>query len=242
MCYNLAQTVRAVEKGTRYYNAVPKNGQIMKDFYSVSGFAHPDLLVISSEEPQYLQQFSWGLIPNWVKEEKKANELADMCLNARSETVFEKPSFRSITKKRCILPVDGFFEWRTEGKAKYPYYIYPKKDEGFTLGCLYDTWTNRTTGEIINSFSILTTEANPLMAQIHNSKLRMPLILSDEVAGKWLDPSLKQNELLGLMKPYPEAQMQAHTISKLITSRTQSSNVPEVIQPFEYPELKAAVN
>jgi putative SOS response-associated peptidase YedK len=159
-------------------------------------------------------------------------------LNAKSETIFEKPSFRaSIGNKRCLLFAKGFYEWRDYEKKKYPYYIHLKNQPVFTFGGIYESWVNKNTGEIINTTSIITTEANPLMAEIHNSKMRMPLILTGENMHKWIDPSISKEETVALMKPYDESLMAAHTISKLITSRTENPNQPNVKEEFAYAEL-----
>ena len=161
-------------------------------------------------------------------------------LNAKSETIFEKPSFRSsIGSKRCLLFVKGFYEWRDYNKKKYPYYIHLKNQSVFTFGGIYESWVNKSTGEIINSVSIITTEANPLMAEIHNSKKRMPLILNGAAMNKWIDPKIDKETITQLMKPFDESQMTAHTISKLITSRSENPNQEKVKEIFEYPELPA---
>ena len=173
MCYDVKQEEKKIEKQVKIDLAAKKKPYIQQgfDFYHVKGFAHPNLLVITSEEPEYLQRLKWGLIPHTTKDEAEAKILAGMCLNAVSETVFEKKSFTSIKTKRCLLPVNGFFETRWEGKKdNYPYFIYMKDEAPFYLGCVYDIWTNKTTGEVVNTFAILTTEANPLLAKIHNRK------------------------------------------------------------------------
>jgi putative SOS response-associated peptidase YedK len=161
-----------------------------------------------------------------------------MALNAKAETIFEKPMFRKpIMSKRCVLPVDGFYEWREIAKVKYPYYIYPKDGGPFTFGCIYDTWTNKETGELINSFSIVTTEANEVMAMIHNSKKRMPLILSDEAWHRWLDPKTSKEELQSMLKPSPSAILNYHSISKDISYRNRDTNCPEIQTEVLYPEI-----
>lgn len=235
MCYNIQQKERKIVKYLLDRGMVIRDGrsdsEIYKEYHTVSGFTHPNLVVIESNN---IQMFNWGLIPSWCKDEVKAKELAVMTLNAKSETVFEKPSFRSILKKRCVLPVDGFFEWQTEGKNKFPYFIYLKSEEPLFLGCLYDTWVNNQTGEIINGFSIITTEANELLAEIHNTKKRMPLILNEDKISKWNDVNTTKEDLQTLMVPYDSSLMGAHTISKRITDRSQNPNVPEVIEPFSY--------
>jgi putative SOS response-associated peptidase YedK len=167
-------------------------------------------------------------------------------LNARSETVFNLPSFRSVIgKKRCLVIVDGFYEWHTIGKNKYPHFIYLKDKKAFAMGGIYDEWADPDTGEIITTCSILTVPGNPLMSRIHNKMddmgnpdPRMPLILNLKDERAWIDQSLPKNEIESLMKPFDENQMSAHTISKLITSRKEDSNVPAVKVEFVYPELE----
>jgi putative SOS response-associated peptidase YedK len=207
-------------------------------YYAVSGFAHPKLPVITSEkEFTYL---SWGLIPAWVKDWDSAKKLRIQTLNAQSETVDSKPSFRTAVKQKhfCIIPVNGFFEWHTHTNGeKYPFFIYPKQDSLFLMSGLYETWRNPATQELIRSFTIVTTEANERMAWIHNSKKRMPLILSTADAKHWLDSDLDFDQKKELMRPYNADLMLDHTVSKLITSRKDNPNQAAVIQRHEYPEL-----
>jgi putative SOS response-associated peptidase YedK len=237
MCYHVS--IPSKEKVKKSYSEVT----MMKEWLSadhLSGFAFKDTPVITLENPGEIQVYSWGLIPNWVKNEKQAGELRLQTLNARSETIFEKPSFRTaIKKKRCLVLVDGFFEWRDHKSKKYPYFIYLKHQEAFALGGVYETWVSQETGEIKNTFSIITTEANPLMAGIHNTKLRMPFILSKENEKVWMDPSLDQKKIHQLLIPFDQEQMSAHTISRLITSRVENPNCPAVKEIFLYPELDA---
>ncbi|MGM9508836.1 SOS response-associated peptidase [Larkinella sp. GY13] len=174
----------------------------------VSGFTHPLLPVITEDDPKTIQLFKWGLIPAWAKEDKAA-ELAKMTLNAREDTIFEKPSFKdSIVNHRCILLIDGFYEWRHEGKAKIPYYITLSDPKPFALGCIYSVWKGQPT------FSIVTTAANPIMEYIHNTKKRMPLMLSHEEQRRWIDPELTKAEIKELMQPLDESLMKTEVIEK----------------------------
>jgi putative SOS response-associated peptidase YedK len=137
-----------------------------------------------------------------------------------------------------LIPADGFFEWMDVNKKKYPHYIFMKNQELFCFGGIYANWTDRFTGELIQSFSILTTDANPMMEKIHNSKKRMPVIIPSNDYEHWLDNNLMPKDIQQFFKPFPESEMAYHTISKLITSRVDNSNVPEVVEPCNYPELK----
>lgn len=206
--------------------------------YHANGFSFPVMPVITLESPRQVQMFHWGLIPHWVKSMDDANKLRAQTLNARSETVFEKPSFRSsIMRNRCLVIADGFFEWMDFQKKKYPHHIYLPGHRICCFAGIYAGWADKETGEFIHSFSILTTEANPMMARIHNLKQRMPVIVPPEGYARWLDPALEADDIRRFFHPYPEDDMAFHTISKRISSRTENSNTPDVIQPVEYPEL-----
>ncbi len=145
----------------------------------------------------------WGLVPFWVKSAEQAGDIANKTLNAKAETIFQLPSFRAaILKRRCIIPVNGFYEWRHFGKKTYPYFIYPKDRSYFCLAGIWEEWTDRETGEIKKTCSIITTAANPLMEQIHNTKMRMSLILNVTDAKRWISPDLKKPDIEILMKPF----------------------------------------
>ena len=242
MCYNLAYLERKLLKyAQRYKEILPDNAvrQVINDelltYYFVSGFSHP-LLPVVKHDGLFLSD--WGLIPSWIKDGKGASKIQDMTLNAVGETVFEKPSFRnSITTKRCLLGINGFYEWRDVNNVKYPYFIHTKSSDIFSLGCIYESWTDKSTGEIRNTFSILTTPANTLMESIHNLKKRMPLILSREDEKRWLEPNLTREQINELIKPYAESDMAAYTVSKNVNSGKNYRNVPWSMEKVDYPEL-----
>ncbi|MCE3278326.1 MAG: hypothetical protein K0S44_517 [Bacteroidetes bacterium] len=240
MCYTISYKNKDEKKLAKALGpAYPSKVVQLKTVYAASGFTNPEWPVITSGNPNEFQLFNWGLIPKWTPGIDLAKEFRLNNLNAKSETIFEKRSFSGpVKKQRCLIPVTGFFEWRDINKKKYPYHIHLKDEEVFCLGGIYDEWADKTTGEIINTFSIVTTAANPLMAKIHNLKLRMPLILPKEKLNNWLQPDLSEEEITGIMKPFDGEQMAAHTISKRITSRTENPDSPETLAPFEYPELQ----
>jgi putative SOS response-associated peptidase YedK len=229
-----------------YYNSLPpdirkkKDNPVMPeipDLFMISGFDHPALPVIKENG---IELNHWGLIPNngMVRDSAAADEFRKLTLNAKGETIFEKPSYRdNIVSHRCLLPVSGFYEWREYENRKYPYYIQPQQGSGFLLGSVYDSWTDTVTGEIRNTFSIVTTPANPLMEMIHNVKKRMPLILTNEDAQTWLNPGLLQDEIKTLIKPYDENCMKAHIISRKASNAKEFRNYPEIQNPVDYPEL-----
>lgn len=235
MCYRYS--VPGPESIKKTYQV--KLGQNFQRRYHVGAFDNIKLPVITNKDPEEVQLFKWGLIPFWVKDEKTANEFKDRTVNARSETIFEKPAFRSSAgKKHCLVIADGFFEWRYYKGKNYPYYIKLKNREVFSIAGLWDSWVNKDTDEEVYSYTIITTEANPLMALIHNKKKRMPAILEREDEKKWIGETLTREETMGLLKPFNESKMTAYTISKMITNRDIDVNVPEVLEPYQYNTLE----
>ena len=208
-------------------------------FHVVNGFSNTAKLpVVTSEMPRNIQAFNWGLIPQWCKTNAEIAKMKAFTLNARNDTIFEKKSFKNlIGKKRCLIFIKGFYEWHTIGKAKYPYYIFMKDHQIFSLAGIYDSWVDTETGEIHNNCSMITTEANPLMAKIHNEAKRMPVIVGNENREKWLLSDLTKEEINSMMIPYHEDKMDAYTISKLVNSRTENPNQEKVKERVEYPEL-----
>lgn len=164
---------------------------------------------------------SWGLIPHWVKE----NNYKHRAVNARTETLLEKPSFRElVNRKHCLIPADGFYEWRKTAGGKVPYRFLLKSEELFSFAGLWDEWTDTQTGEIQQTFTILTTEANELVKPTHD---RMPVILSPEKEDAWLDVTKCNNLLQELLQPFPAIEMKAYTVSPLVNS--VANNTPSVL-------------
>lgn len=161
-----------------------------------NGFSHPKISVITNQIPDEIQQYNWGLIPHWAKD----INIRKYTLNARIETLKEKPSFRSNINKRCLIIADSFNEWKwldPKGKEKEKYEIKLSNEEIFAFAGLWSNWTSKETGEIINTCTIITTEANELMSEIHNTKKRMPVIIKNEF--DWLmgdDLQLNNDELI----------------------------------------------
>jgi putative SOS response-associated peptidase YedK len=209
-----------------------------KPVYSASAFTFPLMPVISTESPDIISLYQWGLIPFWVKTPEDSEKIKQRTLNARSETIFEKPSFRhSIRSKRCLVIVDGFFEWRHIGKKRYPYYITLKSRTLFTLAGIWDGWTNPETTRTIKTFSVITTEANELMAKVHNSRKRMPLILPEVMEEFWLNPESDDKTLTGIMKPYDTQDMQAIPVANKINLAGFNTTDNTVNEFHLYPEL-----
>jgi len=180
-----------------------------------SGFSHPSLPIITQAKPGLIQLISWGLIPAWATAEQ-ALTLPNQTLNAKSETIFEKASFEpSVLRQRCLVLVDGFFEWQTCGKEKIEYRIELSDPGPFALAGIYAIWMDPVTRELNPSFSILTTAANPLMEEIHNTKKRMPVILSPEAEKSWISP-MPSDEIKGFLKPFDEEYMRANPVRPVL--------------------------
>ncbi len=203
--------------------------------YVQSAFEFPSWPIISSEKPDRIGLMQWGLIPHWVKDSAAAAQIRSRTVNARSETIMEKPAFRlAAAKNHCLVLADGFFEYREMNGKKFPYYIRIHEGRLFAMAGLYDTWADRSTGEVINTFSIITTEANSLMEMVHNVRKRMPVILAPADERAWLS---KMKDFQELLRPYPAEQMEAWPVSRFLTSRDPKRNTPEVLEKVDYPDL-----
>lgn len=177
--------------------------------------------VVEEDDKRKLEMFHWGLIPSWAKDPAIGNKM----INARAETASEKPSFRSAFKKRrCLILADGFYEWQKTDSGKQPFYIHMKDGSPFAFAGLWEAWKN---GEEISSCTIITTDANDLMNEIHH---RMPVILPPENYGVWLDPDFDEKEpLMDLLKPYPSDEMEAYQVSRRVNR--PANNEPSCIEP-----------
>jgi putative SOS response-associated peptidase YedK len=232
MCYAKATPEEA--ELTSYIETINPAVQLeifdYQPFYHVSGFTHPKAPVLTAAEPQKIKPFIWGFIPHWSKTREDAMKNANVYLNTTCEkaTSTYKPFFR----QRCLVFVKGFFEWQwkdEKGKEKVPYFIH--MDKPFALGGYYNSWTDKETGEVFDTYSVITTPANELMAAIHNNKKRMPLIVPETDWSVWLDQNAQQDAILPLLKPLADGLLQCHPISKNITKRGFDTNVPEMQEP-----------
>jgi putative SOS response-associated peptidase YedK len=191
------------------YNAAPTN----------------DVPVILQNGKRRLVLCRWGFIPSWSREEKTAFAL----INARAETVAEKPAFsQAFRRQRCIVIADGFYEWRKSGKTRTPQHIHLKSMQPMGLAGLYNFWTSPE-GERICTCTIIVTDANELIAPIHD---RMPVILNPDEYDRWLDPGLQEAEALQpLLKPYPSEELELHEVSSKVNS--PKNNSPDLILPIQ---------
>ena len=176
------------------------------------------LAVITNQDERQIRYMKWGLIPSWAKDPAIGNKM----INARAETIGEKPSYRvPLRSQRCIIPSDGFYEWKQNGR-KIPYRIYLKNSRIFTYAGLWDKWKDRE-GNLVNSFTIITTRANEFMSSIHE---RMPVILDPTDEKRWLHET-DMDSVLSLLKPCPAEIMEAYPVSDLVNS--PRNDVPEIL-------------
>lgn len=230
MCYHVATPSKAQLK-----QQFPKKEIVYREdeIFHVTGFVRPFLPVELNEEPEQIQPARWKLLPFWVKNEVQANNYANT-LNADADTIFEKASYKNYIKKyRGLLYVNGFYEPHQNKDVKETdnYYIYMPNKEIFTLGIVYAPWTDVESGKQYSTFSIITTEANPMMEEIHNVKKRMPLVVPADKRKEWLEAS-DPAEIKQLMLPY-DGELGAHKVYRVTAARGEDTNKPEIQEEVE---------
>ncbi len=181
----------------------------------------PAIISAPEQGEKQLQMLRWGLIPSWAKDPAIGAKL----INARAETVSEKPSFKAAFKRRrCLIVADGFYEWQRQERKKQPYYFRLQNGQPFAFAGLWEHWKSPNE-QILVSCTILTTEANNLLRPIHD---RMPVILDEKDYDLWLDPEVQQPELLQPpLHPYPADLMTSYAVSTKVNS--PKNNTPECI-------------
>ena len=180
--------------------------------------------VIPQKDSRQIYLFRWGLIPFWAKDISIGYKM----INARSETITEKSSYKSpFQKSRCLVLADSFYEWKGKGKTKQPFRILMRSRQPFYFAGLYSEWKSPE-GNLIPSYTIITTEPNELVASIHN---RMPVILAKDAALTWLTAGTEEIDLLNLLRPYPVEEMEAYPVSKAVGN--VRNDTEELILPLE---------
>ena len=179
----------------------------------------------SGDETREVAPCKWGLIPYWATDPKIGNKL----INAKAETIAEKPSFKhSFAKRRCLIPADGFYEWEKRGKEpSQPFYIRRRDGGLFAFAGLYEGWRTPE-GALLESCTIITVEPNELLSKIHN---RMAAILRPEEEAAWIDPKSKMEDLLRMLRPYEPDELEAIPVSRVVNSPAQ--DIPECITPIQ---------
>ena len=183
MCFYYQLSAKAQKLESRYNKTFPNDSTFQKQSF-INAFEFPATPIIINNQNRFVF-YNWGLIPHWANN----NTIKKYTLNARIETLSEKPSFKNIIHQRCLIPATGFYEWKwldSKGKNKEKYLIQNKEQTVFSFAGLYSIWVDNKSNQTHNTFTILTTQANPLMAEIHHTKKRMPVILEKEDESAWL--------------------------------------------------------
>ena len=260
MCYDFKAQLYAQLKRA-YYNRDKVAVELIKDrlqklgakdWYHAMGMQHPAILIYTKENPTDPILARWGFIRETLDKSKIAEVSRQVwSLNTVGESMFETWTYRESAKnKRCLVCVDGFFEHYHFNGRSFPHYIHTEDNEPMTLAGLWSEWTNELTGEVLRTFSIVTSAPNELMSKLHNNPTapngpRMPLILPEESIEDWLNIDAKtkaeQKRIIDLIKPYTDKELKAYTCGQLRGKRALG-NVSFVTNKTTYPELGPEFN
>lgn len=241
MCYHISQT-KIAKQIERQYD-VSLHDEKLREFFDrpafhLNGFSHPKMLIIPQEETSILKSAYWGIAPTKTQPDELAEYYKQSIkfgagLNARSEKLFDHFIYKyAALSRRCLIPVTGFFEPHEHHKKKYPYYIHRANNESFTLAGIY------TILDQVVTFAVLTKEASPLFASIHNMRKRQPVILSKKIERQWLKHSLTENQVKELITlTYPENEIEAYTVSKDLFNPRINSDTTTILDKVTYLEL-----
>ena len=216
----------------------PVNTSALYDFdfnYFYRAFDNPLIPVIAQDDPGSVQLLQWGLIPGWVKSREQAEKIRKGTYNARAESLHEKPSFRnSLSGGRCLILAGGFFEWQAVDGRKIPWYIALKSGEVLAFAGLCESWRDPLSGDVSRTFTIITTEASPLMAGIHNTKKRMPVILQKEKEEEWISGDISLLKRKNILVPVSDSELEAHTVAPSLSKAGANPSDPGIIAPYNY--------
>lgn len=241
MCFHVSKIKTPKELENRFGVTLSKE-DLRETFESpdfhLNGFAHPQLLIIPQEEPSVLINATWGIVPANTQPEKLSEYYKNALkfgggLNAQSEKLFDHFIYKySANTRRCLIPVDGFFEPHEYNKKKYPYYIKRTDEQSFALAGLYTVLQDQLT------FTILTKIANPYFSEIHNIKKRKPVLLNKNLEQTWLKDNLTEKEIVEMLQnQYSTQELENYPVNKDLFNPRINSNQVEFTKPFPYPEL-----
>jgi len=234
MCFTIEVhlTRKAIER------RFPVDTSALYDFdfnYFYRAFENPRIPVLTMEDPTRVQLLQWGLIPYWANAREQAEKIRKGTYNARAETLHDKPSFKKpLSRGRCLIIAGGFFEWQLVQGRKIPWYIRLKSREPFVFAGLFDSWRDSVNGETTRSFTIITTAASPLMQKIHNTKLRMPVILRKEQEQDWISGDISLLKRERILVPVDDSGLEAYTVAPNLASPKTNPSDPGIIKPFNY--------
>ena len=191
----------------------------------------PVAIVRMAEGSREFALVRWGLIPAWVKDPRGFSLL----INARGESVLDKPAFRNAMKRRrCLFPADGFYEWKRDGNRKQPWFVRLKSGQPMAFAGLWETWSGPN-GEELETAAIVTTAASRSIAHIHD---RMPVIVAPEAFDFWLDPNVDAQTAAAVIAPAPDAALEAYEVSSAVNRTANDS--PSLLEPLREPETVEA--
>lgn len=223
MCgrYSLYSAKEDIES---FFNVSSKDNEIFKPNYNIAPGSVMPIVLIGNSGHREIGGLRWGLIPKWADSADTGYKM----INARSETLTEKKSFKGpFLSRRCLVPANGFFEWKDAEEFKQPFFVRLLSSELLAFAGLFEHWVSPD-GEDVYSYTIVTTEANTLIQPLHE---RMPVILSPEHYNYWLDPNNEDVEgLQNLLLPYPMAQMSTYRVTTDVN--TPKNNYPKLLQPI----------
>ncbi len=220
---SLTKTEKQIEQrfNATFYTDALVNYNPLPSFNVAPSHLHP---IVTQQDPRRLQLYKWGLVPPWAKDPKIGFKM----INARIETLLEKPSFKKpIVAQRCLVPIDGFYEWKKHGSTKIPYRIVPTNTEVVSLAGLYEEWQSPI-GQTLYSFTIITRPAAQKITEIHN---RMPAMLLPSQEHLWLDTSLNPKEALEVIQPYPDDYLDYYEVSDRVNK--VANNDKDLIKPVQ---------
>jgi putative SOS response-associated peptidase YedK len=208
----------------RHWNLIRGGDDPFGPVYNAAPTMQLPIIRDHRERGRQLTLLRWGLVPYWAKD----LSIGVKAINARAETLDEKPAFReAFRRRRCIVPMAGFYEWQKTPAGKVPHFICPLNGELFNVAGLYERWRPKDGGDPVETFTIVTTEANEAVAKLHD---RMPAILNEQAQDVWLDPENEDTETLkALLTPYPSDEIEVYPVSTRVNSSKNEG--PELIEP-----------
>jgi putative SOS response-associated peptidase YedK len=226
MCGRFSLRARLAEMLEEYFDVL--DAPLLEPRYNIAPSQPVPVIRLMPNCPKSQHELAllrWGLIPSWAKDPAIGNRM----INARAETLAEKPAFRAaLRRRRCLIPADGFYEWQGTGKSKQPFFIHFRDDRPFAFAGLWESWEGPD-NSAIESCTIITTEANELVRPIHD---RMPVILPPEAHIHWLDSSIdKFEDIAALLVPFSSGEMDAYPVTTLVNKPTHDE--PGCVSPIK---------
>ena len=244
MCYDIAFLTKKAISYAKRYGTQEDVEELQRKYrrFHATGFDHPEVPIITTDDPQGVTISEWGLIPHWARSVEEALQIQNRTLNARDDGIYDKPSYRDAAEwgKRCLILVDGFFEHHHLRGKTYPYFISRKDEKPFFLAGLWSNWQGD--GFIKSTFTIITTVGNSMLARIHNNpKLegpRMPVIIPESLEASWLASDLTREEVENMLQPFEDNQLTSWTVPRL-RGKTAVGNSEEALKEVNYDELSS---